>query len=113
MIRYINNGKTAVAEDITIRTIADALNLIADAYHGGANGIIVPKAAFPDDFYVLKTKLAGEILQKFSNYGMRLAIVGSFDTTSESLAAFIRECNRGRTVLFTETLSFATDMLAK
>jgi hypothetical protein len=113
MIRYINNGKTAVAEEVAICTTADVLDLLADAYYGGANSIIVQKDAFPDDFYVLKTGLAGEILQKFSNYGMRLAIIGNFNTTSESLAAFIRECNRGQTVLFAETFEAAANKLTK
>ena len=113
MIRYIGGTSIAVAEDITIRSAADALDLMATVFHSGANAIIIAKDALPSGFFLLKTGLAGEILQKFSNYGMRLAIVGDFDTTSQSLAAFIRECNRGNTVFFKNTQQEAEKALDK
>jgi len=49
----------------------------------------------------LTTKLAGEILQKFINYDVKLAIVGDFSVyTSKSLKAFIYECNKGKDIFF-------------
>ena len=45
--------------------------------------------------------IAGEILQKFSNYRVRLAIVGDFTKfTSNSLHEFIYESNKGRFIHF-------------
>ena len=51
--------------------------------------------------------MAGDILQKFSNYKMRLAIIGSFSYESKSLKDFIYECNKGKLVNFVKTLSEA------
>jgi len=36
------------------------------------------KSAICDDFFDLSTGLAGEILQKFVNYHVKIAIVGDF-----------------------------------
>ena len=45
--------------------------------------------------------MAGEILQKFSNYRMKLAIIGEFEKyKSKSLKAFITESNRGNLIFF-------------
>ena len=42
--------------------------------------------------------MAGEILQKFSNYRVRLAIVGDFTPySSKSIKDFIYESNKKRT----------------
>lgn len=38
----------------------------------------VNKALFCEGFYMLKTGLAGEILQKFINYGVKMAVYGDF-----------------------------------
>jgi hypothetical protein len=59
------------------------------------------KAAVSEDFYNLKTGLAGEILQKFVTYYVRLAIVGDFSTyQSKSLRNFIYESNKGKHIFF-------------
>ncbi|HEY9562062.1 MAG TPA: DUF4180 domain-containing protein, partial [Anseongella sp.] len=64
-------------------------------------------------FFHLKNKLAGDILQKFSNYRMRLAIVGSFDKyPGQSLKDFIRESNQGRQVNFVGSLPEALSVLS-
>jgi hypothetical protein len=60
------------------------------------------------DFFDLKTGFAGEILQKFSTYGLKLAIIGNFQRyKSESLKAFIFESNRGGRVQFRNNLDEA------
>ena len=52
-------------------------------------------------FYDLSTGLAGEILQKVSNYRVRLAISGSFKMiTSKRFREFINESNKGSSVGF-------------
>jgi len=58
--------------------------------------------------------LAGEILQKFSNYRVRLAIVGDFSTfTSKSIKDFIYESNKGRHINFVSSLDEAIKVLSK
>ena len=93
----------SVDNDTMIKDTAQMLDIIATAqyYHPGHAGLVVRKENLPEEFFDLKTKLAGEMLQKFSNYKVKLAIVGDFGSIeSKALADFIRECNRGRQIFF-------------
>ena len=64
-------------------------------------GMIIHEESLGEKFFDLKTRFAGELLQKFSNYNMSLVIVGDFSKyTSKSLQDFIRECNRGKQIFF-------------
>ena len=105
MTPITRNGITAVTVDknLKIETTAQMLDIIATAqyYHPDHAGLIVNSKNLPEGFFDLKTKLAGEMLQKFSNYKVKLAIVGDFgNIESKALADFIRECNRGRQIFF-------------
>jgi hypothetical protein len=52
--------------------------------------------------------MAGEILQKFSNYRIKLAIVGDFSKyTKKSIRDFIRESNNTGHINFVGTLDEA------
>ncbi len=100
-----NDGVTLVAVDnsTVIKDTAQMLDIIAAAqyYHPEHEGMMVHKESLPEEFFDLKTRLAGEMLQKFSSYGVKLAIVGDFgNIESKALADFIRECNRGRQIFF-------------
>lgn len=65
------------------------------------------------DFFDLKTRVVGEILQKFSNSRMRLAIVGDFSVyTSKSLHDFIFESNKGNLINFVGSVDEALERLA-
>ena len=65
-------------------------------------------------FFDLKTGLAGDVLQKFSNYRMRLAIVGDFSRfSSKSLGDFISESNQVRRITFVPTINEALVQLGK
>jgi hypothetical protein len=78
-----------------IKTVEHVLDFLGDCYYKNCIGIMIPKSVFDDTFYDLKTGLAGEILQKFSNYRMNLAIVGDFSNIeSNSLRDFILESNK-------------------
>ena len=67
-----------------------------------------------EDFFVLSTRLAGEILQKFINYGGRIAIYGDFSKyTSKPLKDFIYESNKGKDVFFVESKEQAIDRLTR
>lgn len=93
-----------ITKEVVVKTVQDGTDLIGNAYYQGFEKIIVRKEQITDEFFDLKTKLAGEILQKFSNYRVRLAIVGDFSgIESKSLRDFIRESNKGKLVNFLET----------
>ena len=76
--------------------------------------LIFDKTAFAESFFILSSGLAGEILQKFVNYRLKVAIVGDYSHyTSKPLHDFIRESNRGRDVFFVSTIEDAVELLAK
>ena len=100
-------------ETTRIENSQDMLDIMADAGYNGCNSLIVHKQTLTEDFFDLKTKVAGEILQKFSNYRMKLAIIGDFsETGSKSLNDFIRESNRGGTICFVRTTEEAISVLS-
>lgn len=91
-----------VAEGVVMRTVQDALDLLATAqYAEGATCLMLYQKNLPPEFFELKTGLAGEILQKYTTYSMKLVIVGDFEgVESRSLKAFMLESNRGQQVAF-------------
>ena len=113
---HITKRGTAVeikAEEIVIRSEQDALDIMADISYLHDSGIIIVKRQnLGEDFFDLSSGLAGGILQKFSNYRVRLFVVGDFsETESKSLKEFILESNKGRQVNFLEDASQAIEIL--
>ncbi|MDR7128774.1 hypothetical protein J2X69_001106 [Algoriphagus sp. 4150] len=111
-------GETEIAEVISdklvIQNTEDALDLMGDIYYQGFDKIILHLENITADFFDLKNKMAGEILQKFSNYRISLAIVGDFSGfASNSLRDFIYESNKGRQVNFVASVDEALSALTK
>lgn len=100
------------SDNIIISKIDDALNLMADLYYQNYDAIILHEATITPAFFDLKTGIAGEILQKFSNYRMRLAIVGDFTKyQSKSLNDFIFESNKNKQINFVRSVEVALERL--
>ena len=96
------------AEGLVLTSVEDGLSLLGDLYYQGFDKIILHEENIVPEFFDLKTKLAGEVLQKFVQYRMPLAVVGDFSKyASKSLRDFIYECNQGRQVNFVQELSSA------
>lgn len=112
-----SNGKSiaiVTASNIIIGCIQDAVDIIGNCYYQGADGIILHQHSIDKRFFDLKTRLAGEVLQKFSTYKMRLAIVGDFtEYTSSSLNDFIFESNKVGQINFVNTIEEAKEKLEK
>lgn len=111
------NGRViaVVRSDVQVITdVQSGLDLLMSAkYTAGTKDIAVDKTLVCDDFFVLSTRLAGEVLQKFINYGGRIAIYGDFSgCTSKPLRDFIYESNQGRDVFFVSTEAEAVAKLA-
>lgn len=112
-----------IKENINVVKIEDERILIFDeqsaldvfmslAYETGENRFIISKDNIIEDFFDLRTKIAGGILQKIINYRMKLAIIGDFSKyKSRSLRDFIYECNSGRDIFFVENESEALKLL--
>jgi PadR family transcriptional regulator AphA len=58
-----------------LSTENDALDLIALCWEHEANAIMMHSGALSDDFFKLKTKVAGSMIQKFINYGIKAAAI--------------------------------------
>ena len=99
------NTPVIQAVDAVIDNPSAAMDLLATVhYEVGCNQMILHKGCLSEDFFRLSTGLAGEILQKFANYRMRLVIVGDFSGyTSKPLQDFIRESNHGRMIGFCQS----------
>jgi hypothetical protein len=110
VIHEINSIKVAeiVSDEILIKETQDALDILADAFTREAFGIIIREQNIIPQFFDLKTLLAGDILQKFSTYNFKLALIGDFSKyKSKSFRDFIYESNRGNRVFFVENLDEA------
>lgn len=104
-----------IINDLIIKDVEDILKLMVSAhYNHNCNGIILHEKNLDKKFFDLKSGFAGEILQKFSNYNMKLAIIGDFRKyKSKSLDSFIYECNNGNRVFFQNNLEKAVSYLDK
>lgn len=100
---HINNIKVAeiITDEVILRTTEDGLDLLGNLYYQGFEKIIIYAKNIIPDFFDLKTKIAGDILQKFTQYQMPLIIVGDFSKfKSKSLNDFIFESNKGKQINF-------------
>ncbi|MFJ2580425.1 DUF4180 domain-containing protein [Kitasatospora aureofaciens] len=91
------------ADGAPIRTEQDAMDVIGDAFGHGASWVVVPTARLHPDFFVLRTRVAGGIVQKFVNYRTGLVVLGDIAdhvAASDALRDFVRESNRGTQLWF-------------
>jgi hypothetical protein len=103
-ITEVNGTTVAIiksAEPIITDT-QSALDLMATVdYNDNCQRIAIYKEAITPDFFNLSTGIAGEILQKFTNYAKKIAIIGDFSNyTSKPLKDFIYESNKGNAIFF-------------
>ena len=106
-IHTIDNRKIAeiISDDIVLQTVEDAVDLIGNMSYQGFDKLIIHEENIISDFFELKNKIAGNILQKFSQYSMPLAIIGDFEKyESKSLNDFIFESNKGKQINFVTTI---------
>ncbi len=99
-------GEIQVAEvispDICITNTQDVLDLMGEIQ---ADTYIFHTHHFETDFFDLSTRKLGEILQKFTNYRIKVAIIGDFSMyPSSTLKDFIYESNKVGEYLFVSSL---------
>ncbi|HMS70271.1 MAG TPA: DUF4180 domain-containing protein [Saprospiraceae bacterium] len=103
-----------VSDTIFLNALEDGLDLLRNIYYDQFDSIILHQENISPLFFNLKTGLAGEILQKFSNYRMRLVIVGDYSQyKSKSLQDFIFESNKGKLINFLPTKEAALEALVR
>lgn len=91
-----------------------AMDLLMDAiYNWDCHRIAIDKRLVAEEFFILSSGLAGEILQKYVNYGGKIGIWGDYSRyTSKPLKDFIYESNKGNNVFFVETQEEAVSKLS-
>ena len=118
-IEYIKENGVTIAvvtgEEKVVTDAASALELAMSAkYETGADRLAIDKRVVAEDFFILSTGMAGEILQKFINYHVKAAIWGDYTRyAGKPLKDFIYESNKGRDFFFVETKEEALRKLAE
>jgi PadR family transcriptional regulator, regulatory protein AphA len=76
-IREMDNNKyiELISADTPLSTEKDALDLVSLCLEHETSLLMIHNEALSEDFYKLKTKVAGNMLQKFINYGIRAAAI--------------------------------------
>ncbi len=101
-------------EHFLISRPQDVLDIFGHLMAKDCERIIIHERNLHSDFFDLKTRFAGEVLQKFSNYRVKLVIVGNFEKyKSKSLQDFIFESNKSNDVFFTDNMDSAIRRLEK
>jgi hypothetical protein len=116
-IKAYNLHDTKIAEitsdNIIINSAQDGLDLLGNVYYQGFDKMIIYEKNITPDFFDLKNGIAGEILQKFSNYRFQIAIVGDFSKfTSKSVNDFIYESNKVKHINFVDSQEKALEILS-
>ncbi len=118
-IEHLKDNGTDIAvissEEELIVDTQSALDLAMTVkYETGAANIVISKSAVCEKFFVLSSGMAGEILQKFINYHVRIAIYGDYSQyTSKPLKDFIYESNNGSDFFFVPTKEEAIQKLTE
>ncbi|MFU8854605.1 DUF4180 domain-containing protein [Micromonospora sp. SL1-18] len=90
-----------------VATTEQALDLIGAAF-AGAEVVAVPAGRLDPSFFTLGTRFAGEVMQKFVSYRLRLVVVGDISAhlaASSALRALVAESNRHDHVWFVPDLA--------
>ena len=117
------NISTITENEINIAIVSSDENLITDAqsaldlimsveYETNSNRIVINKDNICVEFFILSSGIAEEILQKFINYGFKIAIYGDYSKyTSKPLKDYIYESNSGKNIFFVNTQEEAIEKL--
>lgn len=110
--------------EIDIAVISSDEKIIVDAqsaldlvmtiqYETGETKIVIDKRVICNDLFILSTGIAGEILQKLTNYQVKVAIYGYYSHySSKPLHDFIYESNHGKDFFFVGTKEEAIQKLS-
>ena len=104
--RIIVAGESGIAVRSS-NDVSDALGVCL-----GSDGLMLNESDLSPEFFELRTGLAGELFQKFTNYNVRVAIVLSdFDAHGERFSELAREHSRHPLIRFFESSDRAEDWL--
>lgn len=85
-----------ISMDIPLREEREALDFISICMEYNTGLIIIHQEVLSEDFYNLRTGLAGGVLQKFMNYHIKVAvIITSEEKISGRFREMVIETNKG------------------
>lgn len=96
-----------------IRTEQDALELISICAKNETSLLLITGERLSDDFFRLGTGLAGAVMQKFTMYGIRVAIVLEQGHAKGKFKDYLTESNRGKTFNAYPSIADAESWLLK
>ena len=105
-----------VPDGTKLQTYRDTVELLGKTFENRGKLIVIPVECLDDDFFRLRTRIAGEMIQKFVQYRLRVAIVGDISrhlAKSAALRAFVNESNRGISVWFVPSREELDQRLAR
>lgn len=86
---------------VTASTRFDPMNLVSACMEQDAHGLLVDEGCIPAEFFDLSSGTAGELVQKLTNYRIRLAaVVPHPDRYSEAFQEFAHEVTQSRIIRF-------------
>jgi hypothetical protein len=84
------------SSSVKINSEQDALDLISLCFEHGINIMVINDTVLSDDFFNLKTGIAGAIIQKLVNYSIKTGIVILNERdVNERFKEFALEANKG------------------
>lgn len=97
-----------------ITKIEDVLNLVAACGEYQTDRLLLDAGFLPDSFFDLRTRFAGEFIQKLQTYSVRTAgVFASEAGYSEHFQEFLNEAKRGRQFRVFHERTAAIDWLGK
>lgn len=90
----------------------DPVAAVIGCIEQGARALLLDAGALPAAFFDLSTGVAGDVVQKLVNHGVRMAaVVPDLGAQPERFQEFAREANQGRQFRFFATRADAIDWL--
>jgi PadR family transcriptional regulator, regulatory protein AphA len=95
-----------------LRSEQDALELVAACFENDAYLLMLHEEMLTDDFFNLRTGIAGQVLQKFSNYHVKVAVIlRSEQRIKGKFKELLAESNKGNAFKAFNSISEAEEWL--
>ena len=88
------------------------MDVVAACFEQSTQALLMDRPALPPEFFDLRTGIAGELVQKLTQYGIRLAcVVPDLEDQPARFQEFAREANRRSRVRFFASRGEAVEWL--
>jgi len=91
--------------EMTLNSEGDALDIIAACFESNTNLVLLHSEILSENFFNLRTGLAGMVLQKFINYQVKVAvIIKNEENFNDRFREMVLEANKGNNFRFFKTI---------